>query len=205
MYKNAFKVILTLLVCVFFSNSVSAKEYKLGTDYKIVTENKTTTPQIREFFSFFCTHCYALDPSFKEIKKAFEGKAEYIYNPVGIIGGDVGVETQKAYAVALNIGIDEELREELFDRIHVKEQYPEDPAYFTELFESLGVSKERYEQESKSFITLAKVSEFDRYTKEYGIEAVPEIVVNGKYLAMTDNIDTAEDYIKLINYLLTLN
>lgn len=204
MFKNAFKVVLTLLVCVFYVNNVSAKEYKQGTDYKIVTEHITTTPQIREFFSFFCSHCYALDPSFNEIKKAFEGKAEYIYNPVGIIGGDVGVETQKAYAVALHIGIDEELRAELFDRIHVKEQYPEDSAYFTSLFESLGVSKERYEQESKSFITAAKVAEFDRYTKEYGIEAVPEIVVNGKYLAMTDNIDTAEEYIELIKYLLTL-
>lgn len=204
MFKNALKVVLSLLVCVFFSNSVSAKEYKLGTDYKIVTENITTTPQIREFFSFFCSHCFALDPSFNEIKKAFEGKAEYIYNPVGIIGGDVGVETQRAYAVALNIGISEELREELFERIHVKEQYPEDPSYFADLFESLGVSKDRYEQESKSFITAAKISEFDRYTKEYGIEAVPEIVVNGKYLAMTDNIDTAEQYIDLIKYLLTL-
>lgn len=204
MLKNALKVVLSLLVCVFFANSVSAKEYKLGTDYKIVTENITTTPQIREFFSFFCSHCFALDPSFNEIKKAFEGKAEYIYNPVGIIGGDVGVETQRAYAVALNIGISEELREELFERIHVKEQYPEDPSYFADLFESLGVSKDRYEQESKSFITAAKISEFDRYTKEYGIEAVPEIVVNGKYLAMTDNIDTAEQYIDLIKYLLTL-
>lgn len=204
MFKNAFKVVLTLLVCVLFANSVNAKEYKLGTDYKIVTENITTTPQIREFFSFFCSHCFALDPSFNEIKKAFEGKAEYIYNPVGIIGGDVGVETQRAYAVALNIGIGEEFREELFDRIHVKEQYPEDPSYFADLFESLGVSKDRYEQESKSFITAAKISEFDRYTKEYGIEAVPEIVVNGKYLAMTDNIDTAEQYIDLIKYLLTL-
>ncbi|WP_031490661.1 DsbA family protein [Succinivibrio dextrinosolvens] len=204
MFKNALKVVLSLLVCVFFANSVSAKEYKLGTDYKIVTENITTTPQIREFFSFFCSHCFALDPSFNEIKKAFEGKAEYIYNPVGIIGGDVGVETQRAYAVALNIGIGEEFREALFDRIHVKEQYPEDPSYFADLFESLGVSKDRYEQESKSFITAAKISEFDRYTKEYGIEAVPEIVVNGKYLAMTDNIDTAEQYIDLIKYLLTL-
>lgn len=204
MFKNAFKVFLALTVGVFLVNSVSAKEYKQGTDYKIVTEHITTTPQIREFFSFFCSHCYALDPSFNEIKKAFAGKAEYIYNPVGVIGGDVGVETQKAYAVALNLGIGEELREELFDRIHVKEKFPEGPEYFTDLFESLGVSKERYEQESKSFITAAKISEFDRYVKEYGIEAVPEIVVNGKYLAMTDNIDTAEQYIELIGYLLTL-
>ena len=194
MFKNAFKVFLALTVGVFLVNSVSAKEYKQGSDYKIVTEHITTTPQIREFFSFFCSHCYALDPSFNEIKKAFAGKAEYIYNPVGVIGGDAGVETQKAYAVALNLGIGEELREELFERIHVKENY----------FESLGVSRERYEQESKSFITAAKISEFDRYVKEYGIEAVPEIVVNGKYLAMTDNIDTAEQYIELIGYLLTL-
>ncbi len=204
MFNRTVKVIVAFFICAFFITGVSAKEYKENADYKIVSQNITTKPEIREFFSFFCSHCFALDPSFKEIRKAFEGKAEYIYNPVGVIGGDIGVETQRAYAVALNQGIADELKDELFNRIHVKEQIPEDPSFFEDLFQSLGISKETYENDAKSFITQAKIAEFDRHTKDANIEAVPEILVNGKYLAMTDNIDTAEQYIDLIGYLLTL-
>ena len=36
------------------------------------------------------------------------------------------------------------------------------------------------------------------------IDAVPEIVVNGKYLVKTDNLESIEDYEALVAYLLTL-
>ena len=39
---------------------------------------------------------------------------------------------------------------------------------------------------------------------EYKIEAVPEIVVNGKYLVITDNIENEAEYEQVVNYLLTL-
>ena len=40
--------------------------------------------------------------------------------------------------------------------------------------------------------------------KELKIEAVPEIVVNGKYFVKSDDLESVEDYINVIDYLLTL-
>ena len=100
--------------------------------------------------------------------------------------------------------IEDELKEELFNRIHVKQDIPEDHDYFAELFESLGVPSEKYEQIYNSFVTQAKVAEYDRHTKEMKIDAVPEIVVNGKYLVKTDNLESIEDYESIVSYLLTL-
>ena len=197
MFKFLGKAFALLVLSIFFISSAQARDYKEGLDYEIRATNKTVEPEIREFFSFFCSHCFAMEEFFK-------GKAKFIVNPVGLIGGDVGVESQKAYAVAINLEIEDELKEELFNRIHVKQDIPEDHDYFAELFESLGVPSEKYEQIYNSFVTQAKVAEYDRHTKEMKIDAVPEIVVNGKYLVKTDNLESIEDYESIVSYLLTL-
>lgn len=204
MFKFLGKAFALLILSVFFISSAQARDYKEGQDYEIRATNKTVEPEIREFFSFFCSHCFAMEKPFSQMAEFFKGKAKFIVNPVGLIGGDVGIESQKAYAVAINLEIEDELKEELFNRIHVKQDIPEDHDYFVELFESLGVPSEKYEQIYNSFVTQAKVAEYDRHTKEMKIDAVPEIVVNGKYLVKTDNLESIEDYEALVSYLLTL-
>lgn len=204
MFKFLGKAFALLVLSIFFISSAQARDYKEGLDYEIRATNKTVEPEIREFFSFFCSHCFAMEKPFSQMAEFFKGKAKFIVNPVGLIGGDVGVESQKAYAVAINLEIEDELKEELFNRIHVKQDIPEDHDYFAELFESLGVPSEKYEQIYNSFVTQAKVAEYDRYTKEMKIDAVPEIVVNGKYLVKTDNLESIEDYESIVSYLLTL-
>lgn len=204
MFKFLGKAFALLVLSIFFISSAQARDYKEGLDYEIRATNKTVEPEIREFFSFFCSHCFAMEKPFSQMAEFFKGKAKFIVNPVGLIGGDVGVESQKAYAVAINLEIEDELKEELFNRIHVKQDIPEDHDYFAELFESLGVPSEKYEQIYNSFVTQAKVAEYDRHTKEMKIDAVPEIVVNGKYLVRTDNLESIEDYESIVSYLLTL-
>ncbi len=204
MFKFLGKAFALLVLSIFFISSAQARDYKEGLDYEIRATNKTVEPEIREFFSFFCSHCFAMEKPFSQMAEFFNGKAKFIVNPVGLIGGDVGVESQKAYAVAINLEIEDELKEELFNRIHVKQDIPEDHDYFAELFESLGVPSEKYEQIYNSFVTQAKVAEYDRHTKEMKIDAVPEIVVNGKYLVKTDNLESIEDYESIVSYLLTL-
>ena len=204
MFKFLGKAFALLVLSIFFISSAQARDYKEGLDYEIRATNKTVEPEIREFFSFFCSHCFAMEKPFSQMAEFFKGKAKFIVNPVGLIGGDVGVESQKAYAVAINLEIEDELKEELFNRIHVKQDIPEDHDYFAELFESLGVPSEKYEQIYNSFVTQAKVAEYDRHTKEMKIDAVPEIVVNGKYLVKTDNLESIEDYESIGSYLLTL-
>ena len=204
MFKFLGKAFALLVLSIFFISSAQARDYKEGLDYEIRATNKTVEPEIREFFSFFCSHCFAMEKPFSQMAEFFKGKAKFIVNPVGLIGGDVGVESQKAYAVAINLEIEDELKEELFNRTHVKQDIPEDHDYFAELFESLGVPSEKYEQIYNSFVTQAKVAEYDRHTKEMKIDAVPEIVVNGKYLVKTDNLESIEDYESIVSYLLTL-
>ncbi|MGN1280410.1 MAG: thiol:disulfide interchange protein DsbA/DsbL [Succinivibrio sp.] len=203
----SFNIVFRSIIGILLALSVfsaQAKDYKEGQDYEIRSANRTVKPEIREFFSFYCSHCFSLSSTFESIKESFKGKADFIANPVGIIGGDLGVESQKAYAVALNMGIEDDLAEALFERIHQKNEIPESHEYFVQTFESLGVPADRFESEYRSFVTNAKISEYDRNMSAMKIEAVPEIVVNGKYLVLTKNLESVEDYKNLIAYLLTL-
>lgn len=204
MFKFLGKVVALSILSIFFISGAQARDYKEGQDYEIRAANKTVEPEIREFFSFFCSHCFAMEKPFSKMADFFKDKAKFIVNPVGLLGGDIGVESQKAYAVAINLEIEDEVKEELFNRIHVKQEIPEDHDYFVGLFESLGVPAEKYEQLYKSFVTQAKVSEYDKHTQDMKIDAVPEIVVNGKYLVKSDNLESIEDYESLVSYLLTL-
>ena len=110
MFKFLGKAFALLVLSIFFISSAQARDYKEGLDYEIRATNKTVEPEIREFFSFFCSHCFAMEKPFSQMAEFFKGKAKFIVNPVGLIGGDVGVESQKAYAVAINLEIEDELK-----------------------------------------------------------------------------------------------
>lgn len=189
-------------LCVF---EAQARDYVEGKDYEIRNPNRTVEPEVREFFSFFCSHCFMMQEHFAKMQESLKGKAKFVYNPIGMLGGQMGVDTQKAYAVAYSLGLEEEFKTELFTRIHTKDERPEGEPYYADLFESLGVNKEDFSRLYASFITQGKVSEYDRYTELLKIQAVPEIVVNGKYLVLTENLESVDDYISIVNYLLTLN
>ena len=49
---------------------------------------------------------------------------------------------------------------------------------------------------------IGKVAQFDKWCQDINIEAVPEIVVNGKYLVTMESVETREQLIDLIGYLL---
>ena len=125
MFKFLGKAFALLVLSIFFISSAQARDYKEGLDYEIRATNKTVEPEIREFFSFFCSHCFAMEKPFSQMAEFFKGKAKFIVNPVGLIGGDVGVESQKAYAVAINLEIEDELKasQDFGDNVPANQQY----------------------------------------------------------------------------------
>lgn len=64
MFKFLGKAFALLVLSIFFISSAQARDYKEGLDYEIRATNKTVEPEIREFFSFFCSHCFAMESLF---------------------------------------------------------------------------------------------------------------------------------------------
>lgn len=205
---------LVLLILFAFNFSVVAQDVKIsdvqdrvfkeGTDYIVVADNKTESPELREFFSFWCGHCFAMQGIYHDLAEHFHSQAKFYRNPVGMLGGEMGEESVKAFAVANFLGIEDKYVNELFTRIHERGEIPQTKKDFIELFKFLGVPENEYSKDIGSFPTIALAGKLNDWTVKSKIEAVPEILVNGKYLAKMDNIETYEQFEDLLAYLLTL-
>ena len=49
-----------LLLCLPFA--VLAANFEVGNQYTVIDIEKSTTPQVTEYFSFYCPHCFKFEP-----------------------------------------------------------------------------------------------------------------------------------------------
>ncbi|MBO6257993.1 MAG: thiol:disulfide interchange protein DsbA/DsbL [Succinivibrio sp.] len=180
------------------------KQYTQGVDYEVRGTAKSEKPSVREFFSFWCGHCYMMQEPFAVLAKHLKGKAEFLPTPVSILGGEMGIESQKSYVIARMHGIEELYASTLFEKIHVKDEIPSSHEDFVTLFKELGVAQDEFDKEFVSFPVTGAASKIDSLTESLGIDAVPEIVVNDKYLVLMEKLETVGDLLNVIDYLLTL-
>lgn len=189
-----------LLLSTFYDQ---AREYKPGVDYEIKETKLTEKPEIREFFSFFCPHCYEVEQMFTPLNKEFVNKAEVVYNPVWQIGGELGKRTQSAYAVAKKLGKENEIRALLFKRIKQTEGHLQENDDFAYIFDIVGVNAKSYRDELKTAEVKTLISNYNQKIADYGLNSVPQIIVNGKYLINLSNVQDQNDYKNLVSYLLS--
>ena len=180
-----------------------AREYKLGVDYEVKDTKLTEKPEIREFFSFFCPHCYEVEQMFTPLNKEFVNKAEVVYNPVWQIGGELGKRTQSAYAVAKKLGKENEIRALLFKRIKQTDGHLQANDDFAYIFDIVGVNAKSYRDELKTAEVKTLISNYNQKISDYGLNSVPQIIVNGKYLINLSNVQDQNDYKNLVSYLLS--
>lgn len=200
-------VITALSAALLLATSVSsyAKDYKEGVDYEIRGNVKSASPEIREFFSFYCGHCFMMRDQFAKVKEHFKDQAEFVMNPVFVLGGDFGVYSETAYAVANVAGVEEQFSEELFNSIHVDNEDPQSLDYFFDKLEKVGIPGVKARQSYNSFVVKGMVAAWDKMVDYAKIEAVPELMVNGKYMVKMDDINSVEDLENVVQYLLTLD
>lgn len=186
-----------------YAQTSTEKNYAEGVDYEVRSTVKSEKPTVREFFSFWCGHCFMMREPFAVLEKHLKGKAEFLPTPVSILGGDMGPQSQKAYVIAKMHGIEDLYASTLFDNIHVKDEIPQSHEDFIKLFKELGVAEDVFEKEFSSFPVIGAASKIDSLTESLGIDAVPEIVVNDKYLVLMEKLETVGDLLNVIDYLLS--
>ena len=100
--------------------SASAAQYEDGKQYTTLEKPVAGAPQVLEFFSFFCPHCY----QFEEVlhisdnvkKKLPEGVKMTKYH-VNFMGGDLGKDLTQAWAVAMALGVEDKVTVPLFEGV----------------------------------------------------------------------------------------
>ena len=183
--------------------AVSAAEYKEGVHYTVINDGPATAkPEITEFFSFYCPHCYNFSKTVvPKILAEKPAGVEFNQAHVDFIGKEMGVEMSRAFAVAHQLNVDEKIDEALFAAIHDKKQHFTSRDDVRALFVANGVDGKAFDAAADSFMVKAQMSKMKRDTENAKLSGVPALVVNGKYRVETGAIKSYDELLDIAYYL----
>lgn len=184
----------------------TAVDYKEGVHYTVINQGPVTAataqPEITEFFSFFCGHCYNFSKvQVPQIKENMPEGVVFKQNHVEFIGGKMGVEMSLAFAVAHQLKVDDKIDKAIFSAIHEKKQQFINRDDIRKLFIDNGVDGKVFDAAANSFMVSAEMSKMKRATENAQISGVPALVVNGKYRVETGAIKSYDELLDIAYYL----
>ncbi|PHP91377.1 thiol:disulfide interchange protein DsbA [Pantoea agglomerans] len=192
--------------------SASAAQFTEGKQYVSLPKPVAGEPQVMEFFSFFCPHCYQFERIYHvndAVKKNLPADTKMVKYHVDFLGGDLGPVTTQAWAVAMALGVEDKVTAPIFDGIQ-KTQTITDPASLKETFiKAAGISAADYDAAWNSFAVKALVAQQQKAAADVDLRGVPAIFVNGKYMVNNGGLDTSSmdnfvaDYANVVKFLVS--
>ncbi|TQI78011.1 thiol:disulfide interchange protein DsbA [Serratia fonticola] len=193
------KKIWLALVGMVMAFSASAAQFSDGTQYVTLDKPVTGEPQVLEFFSFYCPHCYQFEEVYHvsdAVKKALPEGTKMTKYHVEFLG-PLGKQMTQAWAVAMALGVEDKITQPMFEAIQ-KTQTVQTPDDIRNVFIKAGVSAEDYDSALNSFVVKSLVVQQEKAAEDLQLRGVPAIFVNGKYMVKNEGLDTSsmEAYVK---------
>ena len=209
------KKLVSLFVFLVLPLMASATNYQEGTHYTVVSSEATKKPEVREFFSFYCGHCFKFEPFMASVKKQLPKGVKFEFNHVDFLRGASPTMQQmltKAVIVAEQMGMDAPLMRAVFNYIHVQRAVLTSEKDIRNIFVLNGADGEKFDKLMKSFNVNSQAKSMKKHqenmTAKRALTGVPTIIVNGKYKidpAKLDRNNFEKDYQNLVKYLLELD
>ncbi|MCI4186270.1 thiol:disulfide interchange protein DsbA [Dickeya dianthicola] len=179
--------------------SASAADFSDGKQYATLDKPVPQSPQVLEFFSFYCPHCYQFAQVYHipdTIQKALPADAKLTKYHVDFLG-ELGKELTQAWAVAIALGVEEKVSPLMFDAVQ-KTQTVKKPEDIRQVFVAAGVKAEDYDSALNSFVVKSLVAQQEKAAADLQLRGVPAVFVNGKYMIKSDGLDTSsmDNYVK---------
>ncbi|PVZ81126.1 thiol:disulfide interchange protein DsbA [Serratia sp. S1B] len=184
------KKIYLALVGMLMAFGVSAAQFSDGQQYVTLDKPVAGEPQVLEFFSFYCPHCYQFEEVYHvsdTVKKALPEGTKMTKYHVEFLG-PLGKEVTQAWAVAMALGVEDKITQPMFDAIQ-KKQTLKTPDDIRNVFINAGVSAEEYDSALNSFVVKALVVQQQKAAEDLQLRGVPAIFVNGKYMVRSEGLD----------------
>ncbi|ATO35381.1 Thiol:disulfide interchange protein DsbA [Dickeya dianthicola] len=179
--------------------SASAADFSDGKQYATLDKPVPQSPQVLEFFSFYCPHCYQFAQVYHipdTIQKALPADTKLTKYHVDFLG-ELGKELTQAWAVAIALGVEEKVSPLMFDAVQ-KTQTVKKSEDIRQVFVAAGVKAEDYDSALNSFVVKSLVAQQEKAAADLQLRGVPAVFVNGKYMIKSDGLDTSsmDNYVK---------
>lgn len=193
------KKIWLALVGMVMAFSASAAQFSDGAQYVTLDKPVTGEPQVLEFFSFYCPHCYQFEQVYhvsENVKKALPAGTKMTKYHVEFLG-PLGKQLTQAWAVAMALGVEDKVSPLMFEAVQ-KTQTVQTPDDIRNVFVKAGVTAADYDAAWNSFVVKSLVVQQEKAAEDLQLRGVLAVFVNGKYMVKNDGLDTSsmDAYVK---------
>ncbi|CAI2398789.1 Thiol:disulfide interchange protein DsbA precursor [Serratia ficaria] len=189
--------------------AAQAADYRAGEQYTRLDKPVAAAPAVVEFFSFYCGPCYQFAETYRvgsTVSQALPTGTKLAKYHVGLMG-KLGHELTEAWAVAMTLGIEDQIEGPLFEAVQKKRAINgvED---IQRVFAAAGVDAATYENARHSLLVKGLVAKQNEAVKALDVRATPSFYVAGKYkidnagMTSTRVDGYAKEYAAVVRYLL---
>lgn len=205
--RTALGLILSLLLSPMLlpapAQAAAGPEYREGVAYQRVIPPQPTLHSDRvevvEIFWYGCPHCHRFQPYLERWLKTKPDNVDYIRLPA-ILRESWAIHA-RAFYTAEALGVLDRIHTPLFDAIHKERRRLDTEEALMAFFAEHGVDEERFRKTFHSFAVDSKVRRARLMTRRYGTEGTPAVIINGKYRTGPGMVNSFEELIKVIDYL----
>ncbi|CAN5891371.1 thiol:disulfide interchange protein DsbA/DsbL [soil metagenome] len=188
----------------FAEQPASNAGYQVGKHYEeIVPAQPVATDgkiEVIEVFWYGCSHCYDFEPYINAWAASKAPDVEFRRIPAAF--NKTWRVHAKAYYAAEALGVVDKIHAPFFKALHESKRRLDDEASLAEFFAENGVSKEAFTEAFSSFAVDAKVQQALQSVKQYGIDGVPKVVINGKFRTPGEVGTSFSEMPKVIEFLI---
>ncbi|AZI89566.1 disulfide interchange protein DsbA [Enterobacter cloacae S611] len=184
------KKIWLALAGMILAFSASAADITEGKQYNTLDKPVAGEPQVLEFFSFYCPHCYDFEQVWhvsEAVKKKLPQGTKMTKYHVEFLG-PLGKEMTQAWAVAMALGVEDKISSPMFEAVQ-KTQTVQTVADIRDVFIKAGVKGEEYDAAWNSFVVKSLVAQQEKAAADLQLQGVPAMFVNGKYQIDQNGMD----------------
>jgi thiol:disulfide interchange protein DsbA len=196
-----------LILCLPFA--ALAADFEAGNQYEVLNTKKSATPQVTEFFSFYCPHCFKFEPVAKALASTLPEGTEFVKNHVNFLGG-VSKQTQSnlsyAYLIAKQHGKGEQVADQIFHSIHIQRAPLQNIKDVKALLATNGISGDVFDSEIASMPVIsaekAMQDKQNKYSEMGALTNYLKVYFNDKYKININTIKSQEQLDALVKFLL---
>jgi protein dithiol oxidoreductase (disulfide-forming) len=177
-------IVAMMLAATVRADLVEGKEYsRMKVPHAVESGKKI---EVIEFFSYGCPHCNDLEPYLQTWFKTIPPDVQFRRVPV--MFQDRWKPLAKVYYTLEAMGEDMRLSPEVFKAVHVTgTPLYQDKAFF-DWAASKGLDRAKVVETYNSFGVDSKLKRAMVVAQEYNVQAVPTVVVDGKFVTLSDRI-----------------
>jgi len=203
LFSKIIKLPLLILLLASAATAV-AKDYDEGIDYNKLAKQQTTDSgnkiEVLEFFWYGCPHCNQFEPTLSKWLKNKPKNVSFIRIPAPL-NPNWMVHTKTYYALEL-MGKGEDFHEALFKAMHEQKMRLNTKEAIADFLATKGVDKKAFEGSFDSFAVEMRARKAMQLSRDYKLNGVPLLAVNGKYTISATQAGGYNQMIDITNHLI---